>query len=378
MSDKVYLDFVEDRRIAGDDEETIARKIAEAATNPVCPFCKSNPATLLCDFLIGFLWSGEILPSHIGITLSDGRHSSIPNPNGDHYRVVEGRTPEMFTCDRPICRECAKHIGNIFFSGKDSGVETRDHCPQCSEDTQEEDLNPITKIEATELRKKMWSRSVGILKAVAILLLCSATALASTPHVDQESRWRAATVNPKCRIALDVAVALYQRNEWRYQQIANMRPGTVPPYVLFCLHGRESDWNFKCSPAQGDSLQRRSIHVPKNRIPDKEPPYDFTTSAVDSWFVCDRLDLKDWKHLQTALQAMSDFNGTGYDHPGKPPTPYLWAGTSLYGPPWGKYVADGHYSPTAHDGQLGCCAWLKAMQSHGIDVSPLPWPKAQP
>jgi len=212
---------------------------------------------------------------------------------------------------------------------------------------------------------------IGIFIGFCILL--SNLAKAAVPNVDQDSRWQAATVNPKARIALDVAVAQYQRNEWRYQQIANMRPGTVPPQVLFCLHMRESDCNFKCSPAQGDSLQHRSIHVPKGRIPDKEPPYTFEQAAIDSYFNVDRLDLQNWKTTKGTLDAITAFNGWGPEYRGYP-SGYTWAGTSVYR--GGKFVADGHWSPITWDQQLGCAAILKAMQAKGIEVSPLPWPRA--
>ena len=205
------------------------------------------------------------------------------------------------------------------------------------------------------------------------LLLAGLARAAEPPHVDQVARWHDATVNPKDRIALDVAVTLYQRNEWRYQQIANMKPGTVPPQVLFCLHMRESDCNFKCSPAQGDSLQRRSIHVPKGRIPDKEPPYTFEEAAFDSYFNVDRLDLKNWKTTQGAMDAITSFNGWGPEYRGFP-SGYVWAGTSVY--KGGKFVSDGHWSPTTWDKQLGCATILKWMQARGIEVSFAPWPVA--
>ena len=203
---------------------------------------------------------------------------------------------------------------------------------------------------------------IGIFIGLCILLAGLARA-SEAPHVDQAARWKGATLNPKRRIALDVAVALYQRNAWRYQSIANLRPGTVPPQVLFCLHLRESDCNFKCSPAQGDSLQHRSVHVPKGRIPDQEPPYTFEQAAFDSYFHVDRLDLKNWKTVQGTMDAMTAFNGWGPENH-HVPSGYVWAGTSVYR--GGKYVADGKWSPTTWDQQLGCAAVLKRMQDQGI------------
>lgn len=203
------------------------------------------------------------------------------------------------------------------------------------------------------------------MKTLLVFLLGAATALGGPPHVDQATRWRTATVNPKNRIALDVAVALYQRNAWRYEQIANMKPGTVSPQILFCLHLRESDCNFKCSPAQGDSLMRRSIHVPRGRLPDKEPPYTFEEVAYDSYFNVDRLDLRNWKTPQGALDAITAFNGWGPEYRGYA-SGYTWAGTSIYR--GGKFVSDGHWSSTTWDQQLGCAAILKRMEERGIRI----------
>lgn len=211
---------------------------------------------------------------------------------------------------------------------------------------------------------------------IIIFLLCAATAVAQVPHVDQAARWRAAVISPKSRIALDVVVAQYKRNEYRYQATANARPGTIPPQVICAIHWREADANWKTNLGQGDSLQRRTVHVPAGRIPNVPPPYTWEQAAEDALFTVDKMDRKDWTTVQGALTAIELYNGPGYMHAGKPPSPYLWAGTSLYGPPWGKFSSDGHYNPNAHDAQLGVCAILRAMQAHGIDVG-LPWPVAQ-
>lgn len=137
----------------------------ELALESVCPFCLHRPATLLCDFVIGFLWDGETRPAHIGVTLKDGRRSSIPT--GERYRVVSSSDSEMFTCDRPICEECATFKGNLFISaGKNSCVERRDYCPQCADAEDSHGCNPITREEAKATREQMWKRSVGVLKSV--------------------------------------------------------------------------------------------------------------------------------------------------------------------------------------------------------------------
>lgn len=70
-----------------------------------CMFC-GNPATLLCDGLIGF-------------DADEDEKGMLMSCRG------------LFTCDAQLCRECATWHGNIFFSGKAGGMETKDYCPLC-------------------------------------------------------------------------------------------------------------------------------------------------------------------------------------------------------------------------------------------------------
>ncbi|EIZ2335010.1 hypothetical protein MOR33_003992 [Salmonella enterica] len=71
----------------------------------LCMFC-GTPATLLCDGIIG--WdAGE----------------------DEHGHMTKCRA--MFTCDAPVCRNCATWHGNIFFDGKIRMMDTRDLCPLC-------------------------------------------------------------------------------------------------------------------------------------------------------------------------------------------------------------------------------------------------------
>ncbi|EHK4456894.1 hypothetical protein H7M61_002302 [Salmonella enterica] len=71
----------------------------------VCMFCGA-PATLLCDGIIG--WDAD---------------------EDEHGHMTKYRA--MFTCDAPVCRNCATWHGNIFFDGKIRMMDTRDLCPLC-------------------------------------------------------------------------------------------------------------------------------------------------------------------------------------------------------------------------------------------------------
>lgn len=164
---------------------------------------------------------------------------------------------------------------------------------------------------------------------------------------------------------LDKAVALYTRTQGRYKAIERQRSNGVPAPILFCLHYRESDNNFRTHPHNGDPLNRRTYHVPAGRLPNKPPPYTFEESAEDAFYVVDRLQFTDWGNLESALDKTEAFNGLGYRRMGKP-SPYNWSGTNQY--TRGKYYADGKYSPTLVDQQLGVAAILLRMEQRGIKL----------
>lgn len=186
-------------------------------------------------------------------------------------------------------------------------------------------------------------------------------------HGPQVDRWNSARINPKSSIALDVAVKLFERNEKRYQFIEGMKPNGVPAPVLFCLHYRESDNNFRCHAHEGSPLTHRTRDEPKNRLPHPDPPFTFEQSAFDAYYVCEHppLDRIDWSNLQASLDKMESFNGFGYRSRGIAP-PYLYSGTNLY--QRGKFIADHRFSSTAVDGQLGCVAILLRMRERGIPI----------
>ena len=137
-----------------DNEQKIERLEQELAelrleTN-ICPFCLLNEATLLCDFILGF----------------DGTKKGV---NGARWDCRNG---EMFTCDRPICRDCSTQYGGpIFFCGTDENgnsegwVDTTDYCPTCAarEKFTGEDRrrNIITRFEAQQIRKEVWRRDLS-------------------------------------------------------------------------------------------------------------------------------------------------------------------------------------------------------------------------
>ena len=183
---------------------------------------------------------------------------------------------------------------------------------------------------------------------------------------DQTTRWKSAQIRPEALMRLNKATWVYSRMASRYDRVERMRSPGAPALVIFCLHLRESGADFACHPHEGSPLTHRTRDIPKGRIPaPAKPPFTWEQSAEDAYYVCDRLDLPDWKNCAATLQAMESFNGTGYQrfHPGVP-SPYLWSATTIYRR--GKYVRDGRFDPLAVDAQLGCAAVLKRMEELGM------------
>lgn len=184
------------------------------------------------------------------------------------------------------------------------------------------------------------------------------------PSINRD-RWNAAKIKPSWQIAVDKAVMLYLRTKDRYEAVENMRSNGVPAPVIFCLHYRESSNSFKCHLHEGSSLLHRTRDVPKNRLPPPDdPPYEWTHSAEDAIYVCDRLQ-GPWDTITWSVGKIIAYNGMGYDKRGVP-SPYAYSGTNIYIS--GKFTSDGHYSSSAIDQQLGCVAILLRMREKGIAI----------
>ena len=198
------------------------------------------------------------------------------------------------------------------------------------------------------------------MKPLLLFALLSLSAVAHAgPLPDQAARWQAARLDPKRTIELDKAVALYQRTAARNRAVS---ASGVPAVVVFCLHYREASNSFASSLAQGDPLTHRSIHVPKNRIPGRVPPYTWEECALDA-LALDRMGAKDWRTVAGTLNACEGYNGWGYWKRGLV-SPYNFAGTDRYSR--GKFSGDGRYDPLAVDQQLGVAAILLRMRERGI------------
>lgn len=140
----------------------------------------------------------------------------------------------------------------------------------------------------------------------------------------------------------------------------------VPWYMIACIHYRESDANFNTQLAQGDPLGQVSTHVPKG-----QGPY----FGADAWERAALIALEDvgltkvidWR-LEKIIYYWEKYNGWGYFNHGVP-SAYVWAASNQYTS--GKYIADGVWSPSAVDQQLGCAAILKTLMELDNTIQPI-------
>lgn len=133
----------------------------------------------------------------------------------------------------------------------------------------------------------------------------------------------------------------------------------VPAAVVAVIHIRESDGDFSSHLHNGDSLNARTVHVPAGRPLNGEPPFSWTTSAVDALRMqhLDEIPWTQWT-VERAAYVLELYNGLGYRNKGLR-SPYLWGATNQQQP--GKYVRDGVFDPTVMDVQLGAMALLKRL-----------------
>ncbi|HEX4850313.1 MAG TPA: hypothetical protein VFV08_05865 [Puia sp.] len=166
-------------------------------------------------------------------------------------------------------------------------------------------------------------------------------------------RWNACKINPNKQAAFNKVAQRLLSNKARYQTVEK-RTG-VPWWFIAVVHEREASGNFRTQLGQGDPLNQVSTHVPKGRGPFatwEDGAFDALVKTAP--FAARQ---KDWS-IGAALDMLEKYNGLGYKKRGIP-SPYLWAGTNQY--TRGKFIADGVFSASAVDQQLGCAGLLKAM-----------------
>lgn len=174
------------------------------------------------------------------------------------------------------------------------------------------------------------------------------------------ARWAVAKITRATELGKVAKKLVAQKS--RYQAV-ELKTG-VPWFVIAAIHQRESSQDFSRSLAQGDPWNKKSTHVPKGRGPFSS----WEAAAVDALVDCHPHlgKRKDWSTGPIVMTALEEYNGLGY-YNRNIPSPYVWAGTDQY--VRGKYVADGKFSATAVDKQLGCAGMILAMKELDPSIS---------
>ena len=174
---------------------------------------------------------------------------------------------------------------------------------------------------------------------------------------DNAARWAKMAILPNRLLEVEkVSAALVAPNAKAIYQQAQAAVPTVPWWFVAIVHEREASQNFRCSIAQGDPWNEISTHVPRGI----GPFTSFVAAAVFTLTRCSPYPAKwtDWT-IGGVLTLFESYNGTGYEDYHNEPSPYDWGATSIE--KIGKYVADGKFSATTWDSQIGCAAILKQM-----------------
>lgn len=150
---------------------------------------------------------------------------------------------------------------------------------------------------------------------------------------------------------IDAAAKKILRPENINVYMAAVEGTEIPPAFIGSLELRESNCNPALALGQGDPWNRVSTHVPRGH-----GPFKSRLDAMKYYIHYDGLD--DNSHpwsMEYACWRGERWNGFGPRAHGRA-TGYLWAGTSIYDRPHGsggKYVADGVWSASTYDVQLG-------------------------
>ena len=173
---------------------------------------------------------------------------------------------------------------------------------------------------------------------------------------------------------LDSACRKLIRNKDQYvavsDEIFRLTENRIPWAVIAVIDEREGGGNANTFLGNGQSLNHVTTIRPAGQGPflahDTDTPLHgpFFRGALVALMDCEPRLGKTWHDWSPGgtLTGLTAYNGYGYDQMGIP-SPYIWASTDQYS--HGKYIADGVFSASEVDTQLGCAAMLRYMS--GLD-----------
>ncbi|GLI56540.1 hypothetical protein PM10SUCC1_20540 [Propionigenium maris DSM 9537] len=148
--------------------------------------------------------------------------------------------------------------------------------------------------------------------------------------------------------AVERVIVNILKNQERYEKVGHRL--RIPWYFIAVIHSMEGGLNFNTHLHNGDSLTRRTQHIPRGRPKSGTPPFTWEESSIDALEYEKLNRWKDWS-IGGILYKLEKYNGWGYRsrHP-HVLSPYLWSFSSH--DTKGKYVADGRWSESAVSQQV--------------------------
>lgn len=174
--------------------------------------------------------------------------------------------------------------------------------------------------------------------------------------------WDKMTINPSRADDAGKIVDRLAGSRARYETVS-ISTG-VPWFWVAITHELEASGLFNAHLHNGDSLRRRTVHVPAGRPATGAPPFRWETSAIDALHMHALDKVATWD-IPRLLYEWERYNGFGYIRH-EINSPYLWSFSNQYHA--GKYIADGQWSRSAISSQCGAAVLLKTMLDRGIAV----------
>lgn len=170
------------------------------------------------------------------------------------------------------------------------------------------------------------------------------------------------TINPGKQAELTAVCKKIIANKKKYQAVEDKI--NTPWYFVAAIHLREASLNFNTYLGNGDPLNKKSVHVPKNRGPFNS----WEEGAIDALTLEGYAHKTDWS-LGTTFKRLEMYNGAGYRTgrmQGTLPlnaSPYIYSYTPFYIK--GRSIEDHSWYPDSVDDNAGCMAILKQLEHMG-------------
>jgi lysozyme family protein len=171
--------------------------------------------------------------------------------------------------------------------------------------------------------------------------------------------WGKCQITPSLQASVTAAVARIIARKADYQAVE--KATGVPWFMTGALDYRESNLDPTTYLGNGDPLNRKTIHVPRNRGPFPS----WSAGAIDSFEYQGFTKITQPWTIALILYEEEDWNGEGYEEHDEN-SPYVWAGTNLEQE--GEYPDDGVYDPTMWDRRLGTAALLKGLIAADLTI----------